>query len=57
MNEQDNFSYLIDVYKESKMDEEKFIYTQSIHWDKRYKKNQKFLDNKNMHYILILHGM
>ncbi len=48
MNEQNNFSYLIDVYKESKMDEEKFVYTQSIHWDKRYKKNQKFLELNNL---------
>lgn len=43
-----NFSYLIDVYKETKKDEKLFKDGQSIHWDKYYKKNDKFYNLDNL---------
>lgn len=43
-----NFSYLIDVYKKTKEDEKLFIHTQSIHWDRWYKENEKFYNLDNL---------
>ena len=43
-----NFSYLIDVYKKTKEDEKLFIQSQSIHWDNRYKENEKFYNLENL---------
>ena len=49
MNENsDKFSYLIDVYKQAKSDENNFIDTQSIHWDKYNINNDKFLNIENL---------
>jgi len=43
-----NFSYLIDVYKKTKEDEELFINNRSIHWDVHYKENEKFYNLENL---------
>jgi len=43
-----NFSYLIDVYKETLNDEKTFINSRSIHWEKCYKLNDKFFDLNNL---------
>ena len=43
-----NFSYLIDVYKKTKEDEELSINNRSIHWDVHYKENEKFYNLENL---------
>ena len=43
-----DFSYLINVYKQTLNDKKDFIKTRSIHWDNFYEKNNKFFDIKNL---------
>ena len=43
-----NFSYLIDIYKESKKDQHLFSYSQSVHWEKYFKENDKFYNLNNL---------
>jgi len=46
-DEQDN-KKLIDVYKESLKDNQKYLYTRSLHWEKYHKENKKFLELTNL---------
>jgi len=39
---------LIEVYKENLKDNQKYLYTRSLHWEKHYKENQKFLEITNL---------
>lgn len=39
---------LIEVYKENLKDNQKYLYTRSLHWEKHYKENQKFLEINNL---------
>ena len=43
-----DYSYLIDVYKKTVEDKELYIDSQSVHWEKRYKANEKFLNLDNL---------
>ena len=45
---QKDYSYLLDVYKQTKIDESNFVDTQSIHWENYYKKENKFLKLENL---------
>lgn len=48
MNLKSNSTDLINVYKQTKVDEGNFIDTQSIFWDKRFKENNKFYNPDNL---------
>jgi len=39
---------LIEVYKENLKYNQKYLYARSLHWEKRYKENQKFLEITNL---------
>ena len=43
-----NFSYLIDIYEESKKDQHLFSDSQSVHWEKYFKENKKFYSLNNL---------
>ena len=46
-DEQEN-KKIIEVYKESLKDNQKYLYTRSLHWEKYFKENQKFLELTNL---------
>ena len=45
---QKDYSYLLNVYRQTKIDENNYLDTRSIHWDNYFKKENKFSKLENL---------